>query len=77
MSVKTYFRSVIPILVLIAGGALVLGFPYIFPAPTLQDLTDDCTRQCAKINALGQLEKEVTPYSPKTSSAKYSCHCLK
>ena len=77
MNIKFYLKSRIYILILIALGALLIGFPYIFPTPTFQDLLNDCMQQCEKINALGQLERESTPYSPKLSAAKYSCHCLK
>ena len=77
MSIKSYLKSRIYILVLIALGALVVGFPYIFPTPTYQDLENDCMRQCEKLGAAWKLEKESVPYSPKFSSANYSCHCLK
>ena len=77
MRIKSYLKSRVYILILIILAALVLGFPYLFSTPTYQDLANDCMRQCTKLGAGWQLEKESVPYSPKFSSANYSCHCLK
>jgi hypothetical protein len=70
------FSGLLPTMLLAAAlGALVIGWPYVFPSPTYEDLADECAQKCASYHRFGVLEREATPYSNKPSSIKYSCHC--
>ena len=65
-----------PLLLALAFSAVVIGWPYLFPQSSIQDLARDCTGKCRKFNMLGNLEKEAAPYTPKYSPSQYSCRCV-
>lgn len=69
-------KKLMPALLLGMGlVGLFIAIQYIFPAPTLNELRDECNQKCAKYGAGGTLIKEITPYSPKESAQKYNCSC--
>lgn len=62
-----------------ALGALVTGWPYVFPVPSYEDLLDECTRKCARYRKSVDLDPGFSPawsnlglallYSGKTEEA--------